>query len=300
MEIGSPSRVAEGGSSSVNNSSTSNPPSSSSNMGVNSSGSSSSSSSPRSSSNSSSISGRQQPQDMWAILSHAKSQAFKGGVAGASAQVLNVLTFMWLRTTMNYQYRHGGSALTVMRQLWNEGGIPRFYRGLLPALLQSPLSRFGDTASNVGILSFLDSTEQTRNLPVGIKTALASCGAAGWRLFLMPIDAWKTTKQVEGGDGLKHLTAKGAAAAATAITAATAVAATVLAAAAAIRAATAAAATVLAAAAVAAAEGATTAAGQAALTVSDSSSSCVGSIHNSSSSSTETAAAEVLVSCRLI
>ncbi|KAL8449113.1 hypothetical protein Emed_003264 [Eimeria media] len=69
--------------------------------------------------------------------------------------------------------------------------------------------RFGDTASNVGILSFLDSTEQTKNLPVGIKTALASCGAAGWRLFLMPIDAWKTTKQVEGGDGLKQLAAKG-------------------------------------------------------------------------------------------
>ncbi|KAL8430464.1 hypothetical protein ACSSS7_005908 [Eimeria intestinalis] len=188
---------------------------------------SSNSSNSSSTSSSTSSSSRQQPQDMWAILSHAKSQAFKGGLAGASAQVFNVMTFMWLRTTMNYQYRHGGSALTVIRQLWNEGGLPRFYRGLIPALLQSPLSRFGDTASNVGILSLLDSTEQTKDLPVGVKTALASCGAAGWRLFLMPIDAWKTTKQVEGGDGLKQLTAKGAATAtaatAAAITAAAAI-----------------------------------------------------------------------------
>ena len=29
-------------------------------------------------------------------------------------------------------------------------GIPRFYRGLVPALLQGPLSRFGDTAANTG------------------------------------------------------------------------------------------------------------------------------------------------------
>merc|ERR1712039_1073425 len=33
-------------------------------------------------------------------------------------------------------------------------------------------------------------------------------GAAGFRVFLMPIDAWKTTKQVEGADGLKKLMEK--------------------------------------------------------------------------------------------
>ncbi|XP_026190789.1 uncharacterized protein LOC34617433 [Cyclospora cayetanensis] len=158
--------------------------------------------------NNSSSSSRQPPQDVWILLSHAKSQAFKGGLAGASAQVINVLSFMWLRTTMNYQYRHGGSTTHVVKTLWKEGGVPRFYRGLLPALLQSPLSRFGDTASNVGVLTLLDANERTRDLPVGLKTALASCGAACWRLFLMPIDAWKTTKQVEGGDGLKQLTQK--------------------------------------------------------------------------------------------
>ncbi|OEH78011.1 MC family transporter [Cyclospora cayetanensis] len=141
--------------------------------------------------------------------SEATSKAASPASTRASAQVINVLSFMWLRTTMNYQYRHGGSTTHVVKTLWKEGGVPRFYRGLLPALLQSPLSRFGDTASNVGVLTLLDANERTRDLPVGLKTALASCGAACWRLFLMPIDAWKTTKQVEGGDGLKQLTQKG-------------------------------------------------------------------------------------------
>merc|ERR1719161_2001976 len=36
----------------------------------------------------------------------------------------------------------------------------------------------------------------------------ASACAAGFRVFLMPIDAWKTTKQVEGKDGLKRLMEK--------------------------------------------------------------------------------------------
>ena len=68
------------------------------------------------------------------------------------------------------------------------GGIPRFYRGVLPALVQSPLSRFGDTASNVGVLALLNSYPQTKDISIAAQTALASCAAAAWRLFLMPID----------------------------------------------------------------------------------------------------------------
>merc|ERR1712032_915279 len=37
---------------------------------------------------------------------------------------------------------------------------------------------------------------------------VASASAAGFRVFLMPIDAWKTTKQVEGKEGLKRLIEK--------------------------------------------------------------------------------------------
>eukprot|EP00919_Chromeraceae_sp_WS-2016_P036914 GHVR01087656.1.p1 GENE.GHVR01087656.1~~GHVR01087656.1.p1 ORF type:complete len:208 (+),score=47.93 GHVR01087656.1:427-1050(+) len=70
------------------------------------------------------------------------------------------------------------------------------------------MSRFGDTAANVGALSLLGNLESTKDLHVSVKTAFASISAAGFRLFLMPIDAWKTVKQVEGGNGLNELAKK--------------------------------------------------------------------------------------------
>lgn len=54
-----------------------------------------------------------------------------------------------------------------------------------PALLQGPLSRFGDTAANSGTLAILDEFKSTKDLPLGVKTAFASTAAAGWRIFLM-------------------------------------------------------------------------------------------------------------------
>lgn len=142
------------------------------------------------------------------VLQKASGAAFRGGIAGASAQAINVMTLMWMRTVMNYQYRYSGGFVEVVGKLYRDGGVPRLYRGLIPALMQAPLSRFGDTAANVGVLAVLDSKEETKNLPVGVKTAIASSGAAVFRLFLMPIDAWKTTKQVEGQAGLNILMQK--------------------------------------------------------------------------------------------
>merc|ERR1712232_569417 len=98
----------------------------------------------------------------------------------------------------------GGGLVETVQKLWAEGGIPRFYRGLAPGLIQAPVSRFGDTAANDGALAALEHT----NMPTFAKTMCASGCAAGFRVFLMPIDAWKTTKQVEGKDGLKRLLEK--------------------------------------------------------------------------------------------
>jgi hypothetical protein len=83
-----------------------------------------------------------------------------------------------------------------------QGGIRRFYRGIAPALFQGPLSRFGDTAANAGVLSLLDEYETTQNLPVAVKTVMASLTAALWRINLMPIDTFKTFLQVEGAKGI--------------------------------------------------------------------------------------------------
>ncbi|CAD2214609.1 mitochondrial carrier domain-containing protein [Angomonas deanei] len=141
------------------------------------------------------------------VLKQSLEAAFRGGRAGAEAQAINVLALMWLRTIMNYQYRYGGTSIQTFKTLWAEGGVPRFYRGLIPALIQAPISRFGDTAANSGALALLDSYDSTKNLPVSVKTACATLCAAGFRIFLMPIDAWKTTKQVEGKSGMAQLRA---------------------------------------------------------------------------------------------
>ncbi len=113
-----------------------------------------------------------------------------------------------MRTTVNYQYRYGMSTIEAIKHLYAEGGIRRFYRGVGPALFQGPLSRFGDTASNAGMLALWDSMEFTKELPTALKTVTASATAAGFRVFLMPIDACKTILQVEGADGLTKLRAK--------------------------------------------------------------------------------------------
>ncbi|CAM9820022.1 unnamed protein product [Discosporangium mesarthrocarpum] len=142
------------------------------------------------------------------ILDKSIKRALGGGMAGAMAMGINVATLMWMRTTINYQYRHGTNTLEAFRTLYSQGGIPRFYRGVLPALIQGPMSRFGDTAANTGVMALMESYESTRGLSVGVKTFCASGAAALWRIFLMPVDTTKTIMQVEGKDGLPSLIKK--------------------------------------------------------------------------------------------
>ena len=140
------------------------------------------------------------------ILRKAGKRALGGGIAGAMAMGINVTTLMWIRTTINYQYRYGLSTGEALRTLYKEGGggvpgVLRFYRGYVPAMMQGPLSRFGDTASNAGALALMEQMESTKNLNPAIKTLGASAVAASFRIFITPLDTWKTTFQVEGKNG---------------------------------------------------------------------------------------------------
>lgn len=136
------------------------------------------------------------PLDTWGILTKAAKRAGEGGLAGAAAMFINVGSLMWMRTTINYQYRYGTTTTEALKTLYKDGGIPRFYRGLIPALIQGPLSRFGDTAANTGTLAALDAFELTADLPVGFKTVAASVAAGLFRIVLMPVDTFKTTMYV--------------------------------------------------------------------------------------------------------
>jgi len=110
---------------------------------------------------------------------------------------IQVLTLMPLRTTMNYQYKHGMSMRGALHALRSDGGLFRFYRGLAPALVQAPLSRFGDTASNAFALTLLADVP----LPVAVKTLGASLLAGAFRVLLVPVDTVKTIMQVRRGWG---------------------------------------------------------------------------------------------------
>ena len=62
--------------------------------------------------------------------------------------------------------------------------------------MQGPLTRFGDTAANVGILVLLESFAWSAGLPLPIRSAFGSLTAGLWRIFLMPVDSSKTVMQV--------------------------------------------------------------------------------------------------------
>ncbi|XP_006456508.1 hypothetical protein AGABI2DRAFT_195605 [Agaricus bisporus var. bisporus H97] len=119
--------------------------------------------------------------------------------------VLQVLTLMPLRTVMNYQYRYGTTTTTAIYTLYEDGGWTRYYQGLTAALFQGPISRFGDTAANVGMLALLNSNPYTTKYPEAVKTVFASLAAAGFRIILTPIDTIKTTLQTQGKPGIKIL-----------------------------------------------------------------------------------------------
>lgn len=132
-------------------------------------------------------------------------EGLEGGLSGAAAMVVQVLTLLWLRTTMNFQYKHGGSFCAALSYLYKEGGVGRLYAGLLPALIQGPLSRFGDTAANDGVQAALASMEATKGWHATYVTLVCSLVAGAFRVLLMPIEVIKTSMQVQGAGALGNL-----------------------------------------------------------------------------------------------
>ncbi|KAG1856983.1 mitochondrial carrier [Suillus subalutaceus] len=129
-------------------------------------------------------------------LGKAFKSALGGGLSGAAAMVLQVLALMPLRTIMNYQYRYGTTTTQATKILYADGGWTRYYQGLTAALVQGPVSRFGDTAANAGILALLQSNSYMKTLPTLAKTL--------FRKF----DTIKTTMQTQGKEGMALLRAR--------------------------------------------------------------------------------------------
>lgn len=125
-------------------------------------------------------------------LNDVMNKAIISGFSGMSAMVIQVSSLMWMRTIMNYQYRNGGTFKQVLHKLYLEGGVWRFYWGYTVALLQGPLSWFGDTFSNKLVFEYLNSYESTKNISISMKTLTASTMASLFRILLTPVDTVKT------------------------------------------------------------------------------------------------------------
>ena len=119
-----------------------------------------------------------------------------------------IKTLQPLRTVMNYQYRYGTTTIQAIHTLYADGGWTRYYQGLTAALVQGPVSRFGDTAANAGILALLQSNTYMKKLPALIQTVFASLAAAAFRMILTPVDTVKTTLQTQGSSGMTILRAR--------------------------------------------------------------------------------------------
>ena len=142
------------------------------------------------------------------ILKKAGRSGIGGGIPGFIAGVVQVLSLMWLRTVVNYQCRYGASFPQALRILYNEGGIPRFYRGMSFALIQAPLARFVATAANDGVETLLENLKLTEKWGPGRSTVIASIVVGMWRIVLMPIDTCKTVLQVDSVLGFRDLMRK--------------------------------------------------------------------------------------------
>lgn len=133
-------------------------------------------------------------------VSAKAARAVRDGYAASMASIVSVFLLMWLRTAMSYQHVKGVTMSQAIQQLYNDGGVPRFYKGLIPALCMMPLSRFGDIFSNEVAREFLQDS-----FPAAVVTVFASSMAAGWRILISPADTTKTMMQVHGTEGLNHL-----------------------------------------------------------------------------------------------
>lgn len=132
------------------------------------------------------------------LLQRILSHSFKEGVSGAFAGMFHTVSLLWLKTIINYQYRHGVSFTEAAKLLYKEGGILRFYNGITFALIQSPLARFGAVAANEAMQLLPGVIPALQRLPPSLNTAIGSLIYSGWRMLLMPIDTSKTLLQVEG------------------------------------------------------------------------------------------------------
>jgi hypothetical protein len=138
-------------------------------------------------------------------LKKANKAALKNGLYGAAAGSFQVISLMWLRTIINYQYRYGVSTRVAIHSLYSEGGLLRFYRGMPFALIQNPLTKFGAVAANEGSRVLVEQLTGSAAPSPLVTSVLGTLFSIGWKLILVPLETMKTVLQVDGTEGFNNL-----------------------------------------------------------------------------------------------
>ena len=146
--------------------------------------------------------------EIQSVTVQARAAAFKGGMFAASAGFIQVIALMWLRTTMNYQYRYGGTTTSAITELYKQGGVGRFYKGISYAIVLGPLAKFGAAAANEGSRVLMDSYKLNLATTQMCTTILGTLFTVLWKVFLMPLETCKTVLQVDGTRGFERLMAR--------------------------------------------------------------------------------------------
>lgn len=111
------------------------------------------------------------------------------GLSGSFAVAVQTVSLTWFHTILDESKKTGHSLKSTTQNLYQNGGVPRFYKGFLPAFRSASLARFGDNSTNAFVLNHFASRNNLQSTSLAIQSAIIWVIASTWRLAIMPFDA---------------------------------------------------------------------------------------------------------------
>lgn len=130
-------------------------------------------------------------------LKDSSNKAFKTGVTSG---ILQVSSFLWLKTVNNYQYRYGTGLVDTFKILYGNGGPLRFYRGYIPSVFVASSCKFGELNAYYYSNKFMFNEIERLGFIASVSSLV--------KLSIVPVDTLDVFLQVEGKKGKNMLTNK--------------------------------------------------------------------------------------------
>lgn len=114
----------------------------------------------------------------------------KSNIIGLKCGVIQTTSFLWLRTINNNQYKYNLSFIKTFKKLYSNGGILRFYPGLLPSITVSSICKISD----ISIYNYCKDKEYGNFERLFIISSVSSFT----KFLIIPLDTIDTFLQLEG------------------------------------------------------------------------------------------------------